>query len=239
MIFGIDVGGSFIKGGIVHSPKNIKLKMSLMTPQPSTPTNIFTLIKPWITNEISKVGFAIPCVVKNNKALTTTNIDDSWQNIILTDIANEIIKTDCTFINDADAAAVAEILYYNQLSGLTIVLTFGTGIGFAMVYNGILIPNLECGRITLPNQKINAETYVSGKAKLNLSWDQYIERMNEFLFHICDMFQPDNIIIGGGISEQWENWGHKIQTPCNIYKANFGNSAGIIGAALYANGFGK
>lgn len=237
MILGVDIGGSFIKGGIVNTPSDIQIKNSLVTPQPSTPINIFSLLKPWVTENITKIGFSIPCVVKNDKAKTSTNIDSSWQNIVLSEYAKEILKVDCTFINDADAVAVAEVLYYKQLDGLTIVLTFGTGIGIAMIYKGVLIPNLECGRIYLPNHDGSAETYVSAKVKLTLTWDEYMFRMNQFLSHICDMFQPDNIIIGGGITEKWNEWGHKINIPCNIHKANYGNNAGIIGASLYANGF--
>lgn len=238
-LLGIDFGGTFIKGGTVHSSMYVEHNPSIPTPNPSTPENIFNAVKQWVLPEHTKIGFAIPCAVKNNRALTSTNVDMGWQSIELKQTAESILGIDCTLINDADAAAVAEIAEGYDLYGLTILLTFGTGIGAAMIYNGTLIPNMEFGRMAMPFGIDSAEKYVSARIKkeLHMDWDEYAYRMNKYLHYVCDMFQPDNIIIGGGVSDEWDAWGHMIEAPCNIRKAKLGNSAGLIGAALYADGF--
>ena len=48
-------------------------------------------------------------------------------------------------VNDADAAGLAEVRYgaAKGRKGLVIVTTLGTGIGSALVYNGVLVPNSE------------------------------------------------------------------------------------------------
>lgn len=240
-VLGIDFGGTFIKGGDVYSVQHVAHNPQISTPIKSTPENVFNAVKPWVDSDTYRIGFAIPCAVKNNRALTSTNIDDGWQSISLKETAERILGVDCTFINDADAAAVAEISEGYDLYGLTILLTFGTGIGAAMIYNGTLVPNMEFGRMAMPFGIDSAEKYVSARIKkeLYMDWDEYAYRMNKYLDYVCDMFQPDNIIIGGGISEEWNQWGHMVQAPCNIRKAKLGNSAGLIGAALYADGFAQ
>lgn len=238
-ILGVDFGGSFIKSGVIYSSGFVEYKSNIETPKSSTPENVFNAIKPLINSDIEKVGMAIPCAVKNNRALTSTNVDAGWQSINLKETARGILGVDCTFINDADAAAVAEMSENVDTYGLTILLTFGTGIGAAIIYNGTLIPNMEFGRMAMPNGIDTAEAFVSARAKrdLGMQWDEYIYRMNIYLDYVCDMFQPDNIIIGGGVSDDWEQWGDKLKAPCNIHKAKLGNNAGFIGAAHYANGF--
>lgn len=240
-VLGIDFGGTFIKGGDVYSVHHVVHNPQIPTPANSTPENVFNAVKSWVDSDTHRIGFAIPCVVKNNRALTTTNIDDGWQSIGLKETAEKILGVDCTFINDADAVAVAEMLNEYDLTGLTVVLTFGTGIGAAMIYNGVLVPNMEFGRMAMPFGIDTAEKFVSARIKkeLDMDWAEYSHRMNTYLAYVCDMFQPDNIIIGGGVSEEWDAWGHMIQAPCNIRKAKLGNSAGLIGAALYADGFAQ
>ena len=238
-ILGVDFGGSFIKSGIVYSSGSVVHNPSIETPNPSTPENVFNAIKPLITSDIQKVGMAIPCAVKENRALTSTNVDAGWRSINLKETAREILGVDCTFINDADAAAVAEMSANIDTHGLTILLTFGTGIGAAMIYNGTLIPNMEFGRMAMPRGIDTAEEFVSGRARkeLGMDWEEYGYRMNIYLQYVCDMFQPDNLIIGGGVSEEWDSWAHRLVVPCAVHKAKLGNNAGFIGAAQYADGF--
>lgn len=237
-VLGVDFGGSFIKSGTVYTGGSSQ-NDPIPTPEVSTPENVFYAIKPLVHSGITKVGMAIPCAVKNNRALTSTNISNIWQTIDLQKSAQDILGIDCTFINDADAAAVAEMSENIETYGLTILLTFGTGIGAAMIYNGTLIPNMEFGRMAMPRGIDTAEDFVSAKMKtyLGLNWDEYAYRMNLYLDYVCDMFQPDNLIIGGGVSDDWDQWGHLLKAPCNIHKARLGNNAGFIGAAHYANGF--
>ena len=46
--------------------------------------------------------------------------------------------------------------------------------------------------------------------------------------------RTDLFIIGGGVTENWSGFGPLLKSPARIAPARFGNTAGIIGAALAA-----
>ena len=43
---------------------------------------------------------------------------------------------------------------------------------------------------------------------------------------------PDLIIVGGGISKKWDQYGHLINIETDVVQAELMNHAGIIGAAI-------
>jgi polyphosphate glucokinase len=237
-IAGIDVGGSMIKIGVVNVSGELESFNTIKTPPNSDPRNVIADIKKYLPSNITHAGFGIPCIVKNGITKTAPNIGTKWYNIDFNGMAQSLLGVSCKTLNDADAAAIAEIRFgeISSLPGVTIFLTFGTGIGTAIFYNGILIPNTEFGRMSLPGGIDNAETIASARSKAdqNMTWEQYAENVNRYLNEINRLYWPDNVVIGGGVSDSWHEWGHLLKAPFNIYKAKLGNSAGMIGAAMYA-----
>jgi polyphosphate glucokinase len=169
---------------------------------------------------------------------TTANIDKSWQNVDSAMLAKNVLGRDVVFINDCDAAALAEVRYgaVRNIKGSVIVVTLGTGIGTALFHNGVLFPNTELGHIPLPGITYDAETFAGAKARtsLQLNWQQYADRVSVYLNELHRFLWPSAFIIGGGVSEEFSEWGHLLKVPCDVYKATLGNNAGIVGAALYA-----
>jgi polyphosphate glucokinase len=235
---GIDVGGSSIKMGTVIDGEVFQYK-TFELPVSSTPNNVFAYIRSNLPADCSDtIGIAMPCVVQNGYMKTTANIDDSWQTINAELVGNQMLEKRCVFINDCDAAALAEVNYgaARHIDGTVIVLTLGTGIGTALFHNGTLFPNTELGHIGLFGITSDAERYASAKVKTNLEldWHTYTDRVNVYLNELHRLFWPSAFIIGGGVSENFNKWQKYINVPCDVYKAELGNDAGIVGAALYA-----
>lgn len=236
---GIDVGGSSIKMGTVLDGQVFNYK-SFELPVSSTPQNVFAYIRSHFPEEVSEtIGIAMPCVVQNGYMKTTANIDDSWQSINAELVGNQMLERRCVFINDCDAAALAEMRYGagRNLQGTVAVITLGTGIGSALFHDGVLFPNTELGHMPLRFVTHDAELYASAKQKTirSLDWYSYADRVSLYLSELHSLLWPSAVIIGGGVSEEWDKWGHLINAPCDVYKAELGNNAGIVGAAIYAN----
>lgn len=148
-------------------------------------------------------------------------------------------KTKCSalVINDADAAGIAEIKYGagSTTSGLVMMITIGTGIGTALFNNGKLLSNSELGHVFMP-RNIEAEQYASDATRqmLNLTWEEWANRLTEYLVYIENLFWPDLFILGGGISKHHENYISFIKTRTPIKIAQLFNNAGIIGSAYMA-----
>ena len=185
------------------------------------------------------VGCAFPARIHNGEARTAANIDDSWIGTNAAKLFSK--KTGCpvTVINDADAAAVAEMRFGagKGRKDIVLLLTFGTGIGSALFINKMLIPNSELGHIIMHNGMV-AEHYASDKARRRdrLSWVKWSQRVQEYLAYLEFLIDIDLIILGGGISQSSKKnlYLDYLKTDAELKTAQLQNEAGIIGAACSA-----
>jgi polyphosphate glucokinase len=238
---GIDVGGSSIKAGVVDIRAGaIQGEIaSLPTPRPSTPDAVMKVVAGLAEQLPSKgpVGFAFPSVVKDNKARTAAHVDPSWVNADGAALIQKTLGRPCAFLNDADAAGLAEVSCGagRNTPGIVIMLTFGTGIGTALFVDGQLFPNTELGHMEL--RGVDAEEWASARIRtlLNLDWPQWIERVNEYLDAMYRLFWPDVFILGGAVSENFAEFAPLLRSPAEIRPAHFEGQAGIIGAAIAAS----
>jgi polyphosphate glucokinase len=240
-ILGVDIGGSGIKAAIVDTRTGELLtdRRRLDTPKKSTPKNVADTVKKLVEtfDYDGPIGCCFPSVIIKGEARTAGNIDDEWLGTHVGDTFAEATGHHYVVLNDADAAAVAEMEMGagKDLDGLVILVTIGTGLGSGMYYNGQLIPNLEIG--WMPSGKdMPMERYAGDRArKVNdLSWDEWGKRFNYFLQKTVRVFTPDHFILGGGASKKFDKYEHRIKIDRPIHIARFRNNAGIVGAAIEA-----
>jgi len=237
-ILGIDVGGSGIKGAIVDTQKGelITERYRISTPKPATPYAVIEVIEKIIKNFEwqGPVGCGFPAAVKNEVVKTASNIDDSWIGVNAS--AQIEKKTGCSthLVNDVDAAGFAEIEFGagKRLFGTIFMANFGTGIGTAVFHNQQLVPNTELGHIPLHGGP--AEDYAANsiRKKEELSWKKWGGRVNEYLQLVEELFWPDLIIIGGGVSKKFKKFKPYLNLQAEVVPAVSRNHAGIIGAAF-------
>ena len=241
-VLGIDIGGSAVKGAIVHVRKGemITERYRLPTPTVSTPEAVVDVIKN-IAKEFGwkgPIGVGFPGVIQHGVVKTAANIDDGWLDVNLEELIEKRTGSKCVAINDADAAGMAEMKYGagKKNKGVVITLTIGTGIGCALFTKGKLSPNCEWGHFCLPGGIENAEKWTSDAARknFNLSWEEWMQRLKVYLNYIEDMFWPDLIIIGGGFAKKLAKKGFPYDMRTKIVPAQLLNEAGIIGAAIAA-----
>src|SRR6201993_5553519 len=151
--FGVDVGGSGIKGGIVDLDTGLLIgdRIKVLTPQPATPSAVAKGIAEVVNGFgwTGPLGVTYPGVVTHGIVHTAANVDKAWIGTNACDVIGaELNGQEVTVLNDADAAGLAEERYGagKGHSGLVVLLTFGTGIGSAVIHHGALIPNTELGQ---------------------------------------------------------------------------------------------
>ena len=239
-ILGIDIGGSGIKGALVDVDKGVLIsdRHRIPTPQPAIPDAVGDVVAEIVHHFAwsGPVGCTFPAIIKHGVMYSAANVDDAWIGTNGQKIFEE--KTGCPIriLNDADAAGIAEMTFGagKGHTGVVIMLTFGTGIGSAIFVDGVLVPNTEFGHMELKRQE--AEHRASDKARkdLNMSWEKWAKRVNEFLLRMEALFSPDLFILGGGVSKRHNKFLHLLTTNAEIVPAETLNEAGIIGAALAA-----
>ncbi|WP_037861997.1 polyphosphate--glucose phosphotransferase [Streptomyces sp. NRRL S-340] len=242
-IFGVDIGGSGIKGAPVDLDKGdlAQERHKVLTPHPATPDGVADGVREVVAHFgwTGPVGLTFPGVVTGGATVrTAANVDKSWIDTDARALFGERLGgLPVTVVNDADAAGVAEMHFGagRGRGGTVVLLTFGTGIGSAVFVDGVLVPNTELGHLELDGHE--AEKRASSKAKDDgdLSWEQWGHRVRKYLAHVEMLFSPELFIIGGGVSRK----AHKF-LPClegvraEIVPARLQNNAGIVGAAMRA-----
>ena len=181
----------------------------------------------------------MPGIVRRGVVLSAANIDKSWIGEDADAIFTEALGREVHVVNDADAAGLAEVEYgaAKGRKGLVMVITLGTGIGSAMIFDGDLVPNSEMGHLDLEGEREVAEVRAatSAREREGLSWEEWAERLTAYFRHLERLFTPDLFVVGGGVSKSWEKFGHLIEIETEMVPATLQNRAGIVGAALVAH----
>ncbi|MFE6590106.1 polyphosphate--glucose phosphotransferase [Streptomyces sp. NPDC057781] len=242
-IFGVDIGGSGIKGAPVDLDRGdlAQERCKVLTPHPATPDGVADGVKQVVEHFgwTGPVGLTFPGVVTGGATVrTAANVDKSWVDTDARTLFSERLGgLDVTVVNDADAAGVAEMHFGagRDRKGTVVLLTFGTGIGSAVFTDGVLVPNSELGHLELDGH--DAEKRASSKAKEDhdLSWEHWAHRVQRYLAHVEMLFSPELFVIGGGVSRKAHKFLHYIEgVQAEIVPAQLQNNAGIVGAAMRA-----
>jgi polyphosphate glucokinase len=240
-ILGIDVGASGVKGAIVdvETGELITERIKIATPQPSLPTAVADVIAEIARQshyEGELIGCGFPTIVKHGVARSAANIDKSWIGTNIETVVGAATGKRVLALNDADAAGLSEARFGKGKGqeGVVILITIGSGLGSALFVDGKLVPNTEFGHFYLHGQV--AEHYVSNTArkKYDMSWEEFGKRFNEYLLHLDRLFTPDLVILGGGVSNDYDQFASYLKVNFSVTTALMFNHSGIIGAALYA-----
>ena len=239
--FGVDVGGSGIKGGIVDLATGLLIgeRIKLLTPQPATPSAVAKTIAEVVKGFgwTGPLGVTYPGVVTHGVVQTAANVDKSWIGTNARDVISaELNGQPVTILNDADAAGLAEQRYGagKDQSGLVVLLTFGTGIGSAVIHNGTLIPNTELGHLEVGGKEAEQRAASSVKERNGWSYEKWAMQVTRVLVAIENAIWPDLFIAGGGISRKADKWVPLLQNRTPVVAARLQNTAGIVGAAMAA-----
>ncbi len=240
--FGIDFGGTGIKGAPVDLAHGdfAHDRVRIDTPKPASPqavAQVFQQIVDSVPASTTPVGVTVPGIVRRGVVLSAANIDKSWIGEDADAIFTGALGREVHVVNDADAAGLAEAEYgaAKGRRGLVMVITLGTGIGSAMIFDGQLVPNSEMGHLELDGEVAEVRAATSAREREGLSWEAWSERLTAYFRHLERLFTPDLFVVGGGVSKSWDNFGHLIKVETEMVPATLQNRAGIVGAALVAH----
>ena len=241
--FGIDIGGTGIKGAPVDlsTGKLLDERKKIATPQPSTPEAVTEVVKELVQSFGWKgeIGATFPGVVTAGTIRTAANVDKSWIDADAAKLFADATGAEVAVLNDADAAGIAEMTFGvgAGVKGSVLMLTFGTGVGSALFSDGTLVRNTEFGHIEIRGKDAEKRASERGKVEHEWGWKDWTERVSEYLQHIEALLSPDLIIVGGGISKESEKWVPLLTgIRAKIVPAALLNDAGIVGAAMATGG---
>ena len=244
-VLGIDVGGSGIKGAPVDltTGELTADRLKIATPEQSTPANVAKVVNEIVdhfTDQIGDgpLGVTIPAVVTHGRSRSAANIDKSWIDAEAEKIFEDVLQRDIMLVNDADAAGMAEVRYgaAKDHPGLVVLTTLGTGIGTAIIYRGVLVPNSELGHIEVDGYDAETRAASSAKDREGLSYKVWATTRLQRYYEVLEaLLWPDLIVVGGGVSRKSEKFLPLLKLKTKIVPAELQNTAGIVGAAWLAS----
>ncbi|MFF3685329.1 polyphosphate--glucose phosphotransferase [Streptomyces sp. NPDC002187] len=243
-VFGVDIGGSGIKGAPVDLERGdlAQERHKVLTPHPATPDAVADGVAEVIGHFgwTGPVGITFPGVVTGGITRTAANVDKGWIDKDAAKLLGDRIGgLPVTILNDADAAGVAEVTFGagRGRKGTVILLTLGTGIGSAVFIDGRLVPNTELGHLELHGHDAEKRASTKAKESEDLTWEHWARRVQKYLAHVEMLFSPELFVIGGGVSRKADRFLPLIEgVRAEIVPAELQNNAGIVGAAMAAAG---
>lgn len=240
--FGIDIGGSGIKGAPVNleTGELLESRKRIPTPEKSTPEAVAEVCAQVLAHfdlaDDIPVGVSLPGPIRQGRVLFMANLHKSWKGTNADEVMTAALGRPVRTVNDADAAGYAEVAYgaAKDRAGTVIVTTLGTGIGSAVIVDGVLVPNTELGHLEIDGHDAESRASSAAKDREGLSFKQWAKRLTRYYGHLEMLFSPDLFVVGGGVSKEHEEFLHLIKVRTPMVPAALRNSAGIVGAARLA-----
>jgi polyphosphate glucokinase len=240
---GIDIGGTGIKGAVVDLTTGALLsdRVKLPTPKGGRPQDIIETTRGLMATVSAgvsdlPVGVCFPAVVKNGRTMSAANVSDKWIGLAAEELFEKALGQNIHFVNDADAAGYAEAQFgaAKGIRGVVLLTTLGTGIGTALLHDGVLVPNTELGHLEIDGKDYETKAAFSAKEKENLSWERWAARLQKYYATLERLFTPDLFVVGGGVSKYHHEFLPLLKLHTEIIPAVHRNNAGILGAAALA-----
>ena len=240
--FGIDIGGSGIKGAPVDlvTGELIAERVRIPTPNPSKPlavaATVAELVSAFDIPATTPIGLTFPAPIKRGVVPFIANLHKSWKGVDVPALMSEAVGRPVVGVNDADAPGVAEVMFgaAKGVPGVVLVTTLGTGIGSALIVDGTLVPNTELGHLEIDGHDAEDRAASSVKENEGLSWEEWAGRLQRFYETVEMLFSPDLIVVGGGVSKKHQKFLPLLRTTAPLVPAALRNTAGIVGAAHHA-----
>lgn len=309
---GIDIGGMSVKIGLVDK-QGIAAKSVIKTASASqTPYELIEQMADAVSSLLREnsvepescegIGIACPGTVDAQSGIVAYSNNLGWENVAILEAMRErmAVSTPMALANDADAAALGEVLCgAAKGKDSAVLLTLGTGVGGGVIMNRkifsgflrggcemghmaierngrrctcgrrgclemyasatalmeharavaaehpqSLLCTLSGGRISDIDGKVIFEARKRNDASAGLVVDEYLENLSIGIANIVNIFRPEIVILGGGVSAQKEYLTRELQRRVEgkcfggthgqippIVTSELGNDAGIIGAA--------
>lgn len=311
MRIGIDIGGMSIKIGLVDDHKQIVAKKVIPTQADILSAEavvenigeaVLELLKEnnLTPEKCESLGVACPGTVDSRSGVVLYSNNIHWEDVPMLALLRAKIPVPMYLANDADAAALAEVIAgAAKDKENAVLLTLGTGVGGGVIINGKIFAGplrggcelghtviKHGGKLCTCGQRGCLETYASATAFMELAREkataypeslmnimagndvtkidgriifdaekqgdaaakevveQYEEDLSVGIVNFINIFRPEVVILGGGVSAQGDYLTDALQKKVNdmcyggaicevakIVTSELKNDAGIIGAA--------
>ena len=206
----IDCGGGSIKAAVLDAAGTMRsAPIRVPTPYPLT-TELFMQTLTQLANQLPKAARAtvgIPGMIRHGVVISTPHyvtktgprsivlpeLVDQWRGFDARSQLSESFGIPTLVLNDAEVHGAGVVAG----SGLEVVLTLGTGLGYALFDGGKLAPHLELSQAPVRFQQ-TYDTYVGETERKRLGDLFWSRRVRKLIDGLRPVFVWDRLYLGGG-----------------------------------------
>src|SRR5436305_6337901 len=218
--FCLDIGGTGIKGFTADAAdRPTRERVRLETPRPARPDAVLAVIGELVKQmpPFDRVAAGFPGVVVKGQTLTAPNLDSEWEGFQLSEALEKLTGKPARVANDAGVQGLAVI----EGLGTELVLTLGTGMGFALYIDGHYVPNVEMAHHPFRKKKTYEE--LVGNAALHaVGRKRWKRRVRKVIAQLARIFNYRILYLGGGNAKEIH-----FDLPANVRTVE--NVAGLLG----------
>jgi polyphosphate glucokinase len=183
-ILAVDVGGTHLKILATGQKQKREIASGPKMTAPQMVSDVKELAKDW-TYDVVSVGFPGP-VLHGRPVAEPHNLGRGWTGFDFASAFGLPVKV----VNDAAMQALG-----SYRGGRMLFLGLGTGLGSAMIVNGIVEP-MELGH--LPYKKGTYEDYVGDRGLHRVGKKRWRKLVMDVIERLVAATEPDDVVIGGG-----------------------------------------
>ena len=180
----VDVGGTHVKVLATGQKKTQEFPSGPTLTAKEMVAGVKKLAKDWKYDAVS-IGYP-GVVVRNRPVADPINLGRGWAGFDF----EAAFKCPVKVVNDAAMQALGS---YKR--GKMLFLGLGTGLGSAMVVDGIVEP-MELGH--LPYRRHTFEDYVGVRGRDRLGKKKWEQAVRDVIARLISALEPDEVVLGGG-----------------------------------------
>ena len=192
----VDIGGTGLKVMVLDAKGSpLDERVRIPTPRPATPEAVLRALRGLLGGQppFDRISVGFPGVVHGNVVKTAPNLHPKWSGFDLADALVQMTGKPARICNDADVQGFGGITG----KGVEMVLTLGTGLGSAIFFDGVLVPNLELAHHVYSGGK-TYEDVVGNPALKKVGKKRWRERVRKMIERIEPIWNYDRLYLGGG-----------------------------------------
>lgn len=223
-VLAIDIGGSSLKAALVDKDgRFLGETRRCPTPSYASPAQVLEaivdLVRPLGAFDVISIGF--PGAIKHNIIQTAPNLGtELWRGVDFPTMAEACFARPARLANDATMHGLGIIAG----EGIEVVLTLGTGMGFALFRDGVPAPQIELGRHPAGDEP-TYDDFVGDAALFRLGEPAWKQRVRETILRLVSLVNFDILYLGGGNARLFA----MQELPPDVKLAK--NEAGLAGGA--------
>jgi predicted NBD/HSP70 family sugar kinase len=250
MYAGVDIGGTKTLVAVLdeHGVIIESTKFATPTDYPEFLRQLTSTIDKFTTKEFAAGGLAMPISVFDREQGIGVSFGNlPWKNVPIHNDVETIFECPIAIDNDAKLGCLSEAMLLKDTYKRVLYVTVSTGIGFALVNDGVIDENVGDGggKMMLfehDGAMVPWESFASGHAIVerygkkamditdDATWIHISRDLGIGFIELIAILQPEVIVIGGSVGTYFERYGAFLNDEIRKYDIPLLDLPPIIGA---------